>query len=156
MPQFTENFEKDNELADYTDRLLNSKLDEIDSNADEELVELEKTILRLNRAFPPPSLEDARAKQILVRLKARARREKLEEMPQSSFWKRLFDLQSNPQAGLLMAVVAVLVVAIVSLPLLQTPGAAVSGTAFSGSGFFPALVAVVGIFLVLYWVSRRK
>ena len=156
MSHSTENFEKDNELADFTDRLLNSKLDDIGSNADDELVGLKKTILRLNHAIPPDSLEDARAKQILVQVKARARREKADQAPQPSFWRRLFDFQANPQVGLLMAVVAVLVVAIVSLPLIQTPGSAIAGTAFSDSGLFPAMAAVVAILFVLYWISRRK
>jgi lipopolysaccharide/colanic/teichoic acid biosynthesis glycosyltransferase len=84
------------------------------------------------------------------------RREEQEQASRPSFWKRLFDIQSNPQIGLLVAVVAVLVIAIISLPALKTPGSAISGTAFSGSGPFPVMVAVAGILFVLYWISRRK
>jgi hypothetical protein len=146
----------DQELADFTDRVLQGRIDPAASTSDEELLRLEETILRLTDAFPPETLDDAKAKQMLVRLKARMRREDQEQTSRPSFWKRLFDIQSNPQVGLLMAVVAVLVVAIVSLPLLQTPGSAISGTASSGSGLFPAMAAVVSILIVLYWISRRK
>ena len=146
----------DQELADFADRVLQGKIDPTASTSDEELLGLEKTILRLTDAFPPEPLDDAKAKQMLVRLKARMRREEQEQAARPSFWKRLFDIQSNPQVGLLMAVVTVLVVAMVSLPLLQTPGSAISGTAGSGSGLFPAMAAVVAILFVLYWISRRK
>jgi hypothetical protein len=146
----------DQELADFTDRMMQGRIEPTASTSDEELLSLEKTILRLTDAFPPETLDDAKAKQMLVRLKARMRREEQEQASRPSFWKRLFDIQSNPQIGLLVAVVAVLVIAIISLPALKTPGSAISGTAFSGSGPFPVMVAVAGILFVLYWISRRK
>jgi hypothetical protein len=146
----------DQELADFTDRMMQGRIEPTASTSDEELLSLEKTILRLTDAFPPETLDDAKSKQMLVRLKARMRREEQEQASRPSFWKRLFDIQSNPQIGLLVAVVAVLVIAIISLPALKTPGSAISGTAFSGSGPFPVMAAVAGILFVLYWISRRK
>lgn len=146
----------DQELADFTDRVLQGRIDPAASTSDEELLSLEKTILRLTDSFPPEPFDDAKAKQMLVRLKTRMRREEQEQAAKPPFWKRLFDLQANPQVALLVTVAAVVVVAIISLPLLQTPGSAISGTAGSGSGLFPAMVAVVAILFVLYWISRRK
>lgn len=156
MHQPDKTTEKDNTLADFTDRVLQGNKDLSASNPDPELLSLERTILRLNDAFPPEPLEDARVKQMLVRLKARMRREE-EEMPEKpSFWKRLFNFQANPQVGLLIAVAAVVVVVIVSFPAIQQPaGSSVTGTAFSGTGLF-TVIGLLGILLVFYWMSRRK
>lgn len=149
-----ESTKTDDELADFADRVLKGKADIPASTTDPELLSLEKTILRLNAAFPPESLEDAKAKQMLVRLKARMRREE-EETAAPSFWRRLFDFQSNPQVGLILAAVAVVVIAIVSLPSLeQSAGPLTTGTAFSGSGFIAAGVLLA--LVVFYWLSHRN
>lgn len=156
MYQPNETTEKDNELAEFTDRILEGRTERTASTTDGELLSLEKTILRLTNAFPPEPLEDPKVKQMLVRLKARARREEEEQAARPSFWKRLFDIQSNPQVGLLIAVAAVVVLAIVSIPALQQPtGSPISGTAISGTSIFPVL-GLVGILIVIYWISRRK
>jgi len=156
MYQPNETTKKDNELADFTDRVLQRKTDITASHPDEELLSLEKTLLRLNDAFPPEPLEDTKVKQMLVRLNARARREEEEAAAKPSIWKRLFDFQSNPQVGLLVAVAAVVVLVIVGLPSVQEPtGPSISGTAASGTSLF----TVIGLFAVLfvfYWISRRN
>lgn len=150
-----ETTEKDNELADFTDRMIKGRVELSASNSDPELLSLEKTLIRLNNAFPPDPLEDAKVKQMLVRLKARARRGEEEQAAKPSFWKRLFDFQSNPQIGLLVAVAAVVLLVIISLPTVVPTGSSVTGTAFSGTGLFTALV-LIGVLLVFYWISRRK
>jgi len=156
MHQPNETTEKDKELADFVDRVLEGKHDHTASTPDDELLSLEKTILRLSDAFPPEPLDDAKVKQMLVRLKARTRREEEEREAKPSIWKRLFDFQSNPQVGLLIAVVAVVVLVIVSLPAVQQPsGAPISGTASSGTSLL-TVVGLAGVLLVLYWISRRK
>ena len=155
MYQKNESTEKDIELADFADRLLKGRSEFPASTSDEELLSLKKTLLRLNDAFPPEPLEDAKAKQMLVRLKARVRREEEEQAAKPPFWKRLFDLQSNPQVGLLVAAVVVVVLLIVGVPAVQPSGGSISGTAFSGTNFFTAL-GLIAILLVFYWISRRK
>ena len=155
MNQKNESIEKDNELADFADRILKGRMEPPASTSDEELLSLERTLLRLTDAFPQDPLDDAKSKQMLVRLKARMRREEEERAAQPSFWKRLFDFQANPQVGLLVAVAAIVVLAIVALPSVQPQGSAVSGTAFSGSSIFTA-VGLIAILLVFYWMSRRK
>lgn len=156
MYQPNESTQIDNELADFADRILQGKADLAASNPDEELLSLEKTLLRLTDAFPPEPLEDAKVKQMLVRLKARARREEEEAAAKPSFWKRVFDFQSNPQVGLLVAAAAVVALVIISLPLLKEPtGSSVAGTAVSETSLF----TILGIFVVLfafYWISRRN
>lgn len=144
------------ELTDFTDRVLQGKVDRTASNSDEELFKLEETILRLADTFPPEPLEDAKAKQMLVRLKARMRREEEEQAARPSLWKRLFDFQSNPQVALLITVAAVVMLAIIVLPSVEQPvGSSVSGTAFSGTSLF-TVVGLAGVLVLLYWVSRRK
>lgn len=153
MHRQNEQLDKDNELADFADRLLGGGKDITASAADEELLGLEKTLLRLDRAFSDESLEEARAKQMLVRFKARVRRE--EEAAKPSIWKRLFDFQSNPQVGMILAVAMIFLLAVIFLPDSLPPGSSISGTASSGVDPF----LLTGLFIVLsilYLISRRK
>ena len=145
--------QKDSQLADFADRVLDGKAAQSASNPDEELLSLERTILRLNDAFPPASPDNAAVKQMLVRLKARVRRE--EQTAKPSFWKQLFDFQSNPQAVMVLAAVAVLVLVVLGLPALQPPGSSVSGTA-SINGSLVIGVGLAGVLLLIYFLSRRK
>lgn len=139
--------DKDNHIADFVDG-------KTASSPDPELVLLEDTILRLKQGLPNKTLDSATSKQMLVRLKARMKRE--EESANIPFWKKLFDFQSNPQVGMLIAISAVLILAIVTIPSLQTGGGAtVTGTANNSN---PTLI-IGGIVLVLigiYLRSRRK
>jgi len=73
MDQRNQSTQQDNELADFVDRLLDGKKTPA-STSDAELVGLEKTLLRLNDAFPPEELDEAKSRQMLTRLKARMRR----------------------------------------------------------------------------------
>lgn len=155
MDQRDKSIQQDNELADFVDGLLDGKTPPA-SNTDAELVGLEKTLLRLNDAFPPEKLDEARSKQMLTRLKARMRREEEEKAVKPSFWSRLFDLQANPQVGLLIAAAVVVVFVIVNIPaVVQPSGSAVSGTASSGGSMYVGLGVLVLLFIV-YWVSRKK
>jgi hypothetical protein len=154
--------QKDDRLADFTDRLLDGETTPTASTLDEELLSLEKTLLRLNHALPPERLEEARVKQMLARLKARAKREEEERAARPSLWKRIFDFQSNPQVGLLIGAAAVVVLVLVSLPGIPFPGSGVTGTAGSGPSAVSvdvnifAGVGLVLVLIVLYWISRRK
>lgn len=155
MYQPNESTQKDNELADFADRVLQGKADLAASTPDEELISLEKTLLRLTDAFPPEPLEDAKVKQMLVRLKVRARREE-EAAAKPSFWKRVFDLQSNLQVGLLVAAAAVVALIVISIPAVQQPtDSSVAGTAISGSSLF-IVAGLVGVLIIIYWISRRR
>lgn len=145
---------KDDQLAEFADQVLNGKLDRAFSS-DEELLRLEETILRLKHTLPPNTPNEAASKQMLARLKARMEREERTAKP--SFWKRLFDFQSNPQIGMIMAVVAVIVLVVISAPLFTSPGSSVTGTASSTSGNTPLILGIAGVFLlVIFWLARRK
>lgn len=155
MLQSNDNIEKDNKLADLTDRILKGRTDPPASTTDEELLGLEKTILRLTEAFPPEPVDDAKVKQMLVRFKARVRREEEEQAAKPSFWKRLFDFQSNPQVGLIFAVAVVLLLVIINVPDVQSPGSSISGTAISSTNLY-TILGLVGVLIIFYWFSRRK
>ena len=155
MDQRNKSIQQDNELADFVDQLLDGKTPPA-STSDEELVGLEKTLLRLNDAFPPETLDEAKSKQMLARLKTRMRREEEEKAAKPSFWSRLFDLQANPQVGLLIAAAVVVVFVIVSVPaVVQPPGSAVSGTASSGGSMYVGL-GLLALLFIVYLVSRKK
>jgi hypothetical protein len=153
--------QKDDRLADFTDRLLGGETTPTASTSDEELLSLEKTLLRLNHALPPERLEEAGVGQMLARLKTRVKREEAELAARPPFWKRFFDFQSNPQVGLLIGVAAVVVLILVSLPGIPFPGSSITGTAgaepsaiSSGTNLFAA--GLVLVLLILYWFTRRK
>ena len=155
MDQRNKSIQQDNELADFVDQLLDGKTPPA-STSDEELVGLEKTLLRLNDAFPPENLDEAKSKQMLARLKTRMRREEEEKAAKPSFWSRLFDLQANPQVGLLIAAAVVVVFVIVSVPaVVQPSGSAVSGTASSGGSMYVGL-GLLALLFIVYLVSRKK
>lgn len=143
---------KDNQLADFADQVLEGKMMRSASNADDEMLGLEETIVRLNSSLPSDSLNDAEVKQMLVRFKARVRRE--EQAARPSFWKRLFDFQANPQMGLILAVVVVVLLVLV-IPAFPLGTSTVTGTASSSSGLWTAL-GLIGVLLFIYWFSRRK
>jgi hypothetical protein len=145
--------QQDDKLAEFTDQVLTGRADRTASTADDDLIRLEDTVLRLNRAIPPHSPDNATMKQMLVRLKARVRRDERTVKP--SFWKRLFDFQSNPQAGMILAAVVVLVLLVVTLPSLSLDGSSVTGTASGGGGILAA-AGVIGALVLIYWFMRRK
>jgi hypothetical protein len=154
--------QKDDRLADFTDRLLGGETTPTASNSDEELLSLEKSLLRLTHALPPERLEEARVGQMLARLKARAKREEEEQAAKPSFWKRLFDFQSNPQVGLLIGVAAVVVLVLISLPEIPLAGSGITGTAgaepsvISTNTNLSVAAGLVLVILIIYWISRRK
>lgn len=147
--------DKDNELADFTDRLLLGNQDPPASSTDAELLHLEETILRLKQTFPSETPNEARSKQMLARLNARLKRE--EQAMKPSFWKELFNLQANPQIGMIAAFVAVLVLVVLVTPTQNLGGAAISGSASTSSGGTFALIAVLLLVIVaIFWQARKK
>lgn len=153
MNQSNRHSPQDDKLAKFTDQVLAGRRDRTASAADDDLLRLEDTVLRLSRAFPPRSPDSAAAKQMLVRLKARVKREERAVTP--SFWKRLFDFRSHPQFAMALAAVAVLVVAVIAVPSLSSNSAPVTGSALGGGSILTA-AGLVGILALIYWLARRK
>ena len=144
---------KDNQLADFADKALQGKINQSASISDAELVRLEETILRLKNTLPSNSPDAATTKQMLVRLKARMKRE--EESEKIPFWKKLFNFQSNPQVGMILAIATVIILAVVTLPSLELGGNSVTGTANSTNSIF-VVGGLIGAILIVYWIFRRK
>jgi len=153
MYRTQQTIQKDNELADFADRLLDGKVDQDASSSDLELLSLEKTLLHLKETFPPKSLDEDKTRRMLVQVKLRANREPNPD--NESFFQRFFNFQSNPQVGLLAAVAAVIILVIVGLPSADPSGEALSGATLSDANYVPALGILVVLF-TLYWISRRK
>lgn len=143
---------QDDQLAEFTDQVLAGTTQKTASAADDDLLSLQDTVLRLYRAFPPDSPDRAAAKQMLVRLKARLKRERQNAAP--SLWKRLLDFRSNPQFAVAVAAVAALAAAIIAIPVLSSAGAPVTGTALGGS--ILVFAGGIGILALIYWFVRRK
>ncbi len=148
-----DNTNLDDLLAEFTDQTLDGNADQAASSPDPELFRLEETVLRLRRAFPPASVDDASRKQMLVRLNARMKRGEKTEQP--SFWKRWFDLRSSPQAGMVLAAAVVVALMVLVIPLLTSTGSSVSGTAGNPGGSLIA-VGLISILLLVYWIARKK
>ena len=72
-------FSQDEELSEFADRLLNGQMKNTASDSNEELRDLEETILRLHSVMPNTSLEESQKKQMLVRLNARIRKEQTQK-----------------------------------------------------------------------------
>ncbi|MFN3492131.1 MAG: LPXTG cell wall anchor domain-containing protein [Anaerolineales bacterium] len=145
---------KDNQLADFADQVLQGKMNQPASSSDLDLLRLEETILRLKQTLPTETPDAVKTKQMLTRLKARIKRE--EEAASAPFWKKLFNLQSNPQIGIILMVAMMLILAIVSVPSLELSASeTITGTANNSSNLFIG-GGVVGLLLLLYWIFRKK
>jgi hypothetical protein len=146
---------QDIRLADFTDRILEGKASEVEADVDEELLGLEKTVLRLNQAFPVVSLDEAAVKQMQVRLNARMRRERQET--KQPFWKKWFEPQFRLQFGMILIMMA-LVIVIVIFPISSTPvGSSMNATALTPTQGSIALALTGVVFVLLWiWIKRRR
>jgi hypothetical protein len=161
MTNMNKKFSQDEELSEFTDRVLKGTMKHTASDSDEEMHSLEETILRLHNSMPASSLEESKKKQMLVRLNARIRREK--EIPQqSSFWNSLFNLESirsssRVQFAGAIGVIALIITAVVFSPgLIESGGATTIGTALSGSNGFILPAVLLGLIVLILWLKRRK
>ena len=146
---------QDEELIDFTDRVLKGQMKNIASDANEELKGLEETILRLHNSMPSSSLEESKKKQMLVRLNARIRREK-EQPEKKSFWASLRD-QARPQLALGMGMIALLIVAVVISPTLGVDGSPTTvGTALTASRNILLPAILLGLIAIILWAKRKK
>lgn len=161
MTDMNKKFTQDEELSEFTDRVLKGQMNHSVSNSDEELRGLEETILRLHNNMPSSSLEESTKKQMLVRLNARIRREK--EQPQKmSFWAALFNSQwlrnpSRPQFATAVGILVIVITAVVVSPSLSgsSGGSTIIGTAFSGSNGFILPAILLGLIVLILWLKRK-
>jgi len=138
----------DDELARFADQLLvggGSEKLEI-AGEDQELIALEKLVVRLDHAFRAAEPDRAMSS----RIKANLMKE----------WQRSVPTSGQPQAAGLAAVAAAVAVALLVLPFLlaggaitPTPGAAQNNLSLSPVFVVGGLVVIAG---VMGWSIRRK
>lgn len=141
----------DDRLADFADQALAGRVQQPASHSDGELLPLEETILRLKNAYPPDPLDEARVKQMLVRLKSRIRREVKEtEQP---FWKNWL---TRPQARMAVAALGVLLLLALAFPFLTASGSSTPAAALTPSLGVYAAAGLAVVIVVILWTKRRK
>jgi hypothetical protein len=157
MTDTNKKFLQDEELSDFADQVLKGQMKTTTSDSNEELKNLEETILRLHNNMPSTSLADSTKKQMLVRLNARIRRER-DQPEKKSFWASLFIGQpSRSQFITAIGVIALLIVAVGMSPVLGTDGSSTTvGTALTASRniLLPALL--LGLIAIILWIKRKK
>jgi hypothetical protein len=140
----------DDRLAEFTDQVLSGTTQTTASDADGELALLEGTILLLNKAYPPVPMDEARVKQMQIRLKRRIRHEAEAEQ---SFWRNIL-----PRLPVLtaMSVLGLLLIFLLISPFFAAAGSSMTATA--GNFKIPSIVVIgaAGIFLLILWIRRAK
>lgn len=144
---------QDNRLADFADQVMKGRIKQVESDVNEELLGLEKTILRLNQAFPLTSLAEATVKQMQVRLNARMRRE--EQETKQPFWEKWFEPQFRLQFGMVFIVMALVIVFVIFAPSFTTADSSINATALTPMQSSTVMV-LAGVILVFLWIKRRK
>jgi hypothetical protein len=155
QPNDRPNSIQDRRLADFTDQVLEGKVKQVEADVDEELLGLEKTILRLNQAFPLASLDEATIKQMQVRLNARMRRE--EQEIKKPFWKRWFEPQFRLQFAVTFIVAALLVIIATSPFSFTVADSSTTATALTPMKNSIVVVLAGAVLVLLWmWIKRRK
>ena len=154
----------DDELAEFADRLLASDAPETLEMAtkDQELLELQQTALRLERAFGSAQPDQAMAARIWANLKKEWRQHKRDSRASAdSQWRRSFGFRRLARRQATAFALLAAVVAVVASILLLAPGAptgdTLPGTAEGQSGLLPVIV-LLGFALagVLGWLAWRR
>jgi hypothetical protein len=141
----------DDRLTEFTDEALAGQVDQPASDSDADLLLLEETVLRLKNAYPPPSLDNARVKQMQVRFKNRLRREMQEA--QQPFWKRWLP---RPQVWAALGALSAVILFVVLSPQFSTAGSSTSATALSPARGIILALAVILFAALVFWAHRRK
>ena len=151
QPKHNQDFNLDDRLADFTDDVLDGKKQDEMPDREEELLQLKETILHLRTSFPPIEINEARTKQMYVRLKNRIKREEQEIKP--AWWKRLF---SSPQFVLVGTALGLLLIFVLIFPSLTPAGSSTSATALTPVSGPIAAAVLTGLILIIVWIKRRK
>jgi hypothetical protein len=142
----------DDRLANFTDDVLEGRKQDSISGMEEELLQLEKTVLSMRTAFPPINMDEARIKQMQVRLKNRIKRE--QEEASLPFWQKLF---STPQHAMMVGVVSLLIVFLLVSPSVTVPtGSSTTATAINPAIGPLAAGGLVAVIIIILWIKRRK
>lgn len=156
-------YDIDNRLADFTDRILNKKNTTVDENPfsqDPELRALEQTALRLKNIFPDEGPSKAVIQHMHQKISMHAPQQ--ERKQSSPFWMKWIHTRqgwrsqrSRQQLRFAISLVTVLILFLISIPLFI--GARPDQPAASGQTLdFGILVISIGLFLFAVWLTRRR
>jgi hypothetical protein len=159
MKQTKKNTEKDNQLADYTDRVLAGRSRQPESRADEEMRTLEETILRLKRVLPQAEMNEASVQGMESRLMARIRQER--RGMAVPFWQKWFGWNGKygrfrPQVAVAAGLLVLAAFAILGALAFPANGSSVVAAAFSKAPAILTAIALAGLIILLVWIGRRK
>lgn len=148
----------DDRLAEFADRVLAGKVQQIEPNVEDELQDLEQMVLHMHQTFPPLSLEEADVKRMQANLNARIRREQQEAKP--PFWKTWFgswqSQRTRQQTRLAFAGAMALILLAFAVPYLNSVNQNTVGTAGLGSPIVMGLIAAAFLAGLIFWATRRK
>lgn len=147
------NRRQEDRLAEFADQALANRLSQpADQEADPELTELEKTVLRLNAAVRAEQPDPAMKQRVKRKVKI-AWQDSRQQSAQPSWLEQLRQAFSRPVVQWALVAAVLLLLITINLPpaAAALPGAAVG----SGLGLWIVLIVVVlGVGLYL-WLSRK-
>jgi hypothetical protein len=160
-PKNNKNF--DDQLADYTDNILNEKASEMHENPtalDPELQALEKTALRLKNAFH----DDGPSEEVIHRMRKNiaVKWQQQENKQPVPFWKKWMPVKqqwrsqrSRQRLYLAFSLAALSAILLVCIPFFE--GINSHQTATSGQYLNNIILAVsIGLVFLAIWLVRRK
>jgi cation transport ATPase len=153
----------EDELADFTDRILNddfAKNDENSLSADPDLHALERTALRLKNAFH----DDGPSKTVIQRMRQNIamQQQQTEKAKSKPFWKnwipakqKWHSQRSRRRFSMAISLALLAALMLVSIPFLN--GNSTDQPATSVQNLNVSLVIVFsGLILLAFWIDRRK
>jgi hypothetical protein len=141
---------QDDQLADFTDRVLDGKTAAL-ASSDAELRALEDTTLRMSRVFPPAGLDERKVRSMQADFKKRLRKA---DAASTSFWS---SPRTRQRFGLALAVIAVIAAVFLITPFLVSGGGDLTASAGTRTpGILGLSIILVGILLFAFWQGRRK
>jgi len=127
----------------------------VTSNINAEMLLLQKTVIRLKKAYPPLQVSKAQVKQMHIRLMNRMEHEGLKsELP---FWRQWSDiLSARPQMVFVVGFMGILMIFLAVSPLVSIANSSTTATALD-SAFGPlAAVGLAAVIVIILWIKRRK
>jgi hypothetical protein len=140
----------DDQLADFTDRVMDGKTALLASSSDDDLRGIEETVMRLNRAFPQEKLDERTIRRMQADFKTRVRKSNSTSRP---IWQ---SRQFRQRFTLAFAAITILAAIFIITPFITAGTGNIQGTAGEHPGNI-ALLAILGcVFILILWLGRRK
>jgi len=144
--------EKDDRLADFTDRLLAGEIeqDAVSRGSDPELAQMQETLRRMRQAFPPQVTDAAMQNRMRARLTTEWRRN---SFPVRDVKRNFIPARRTWSLALAVSAIAIFVLLVTFLPIEQT---GISGTAGIGAAWIPFAIFIIVIAVLIFWQLRKK